>query len=245
MARLANDVDITLDKIGLPTLSQPLFYQSRVGLRMEISDPKANTKDITTLHNAFDRAFAIYEKLAKNFTILRINLFYEMEDSEEIRNEDRAFDLGIICSATGLPLPMEERNSTTTIKDDKGRRTELFQVECYWDLSDVAFDHRALIMEIILTDFPEHNGNHQFESAVHFVDTVDHLILHLYDDRGMDILSSSEEYLYGIYRDFNTWILDHDRPRINQVFRSYRDFLMQSSIDVNQYSLDLSHISSD
>jgi hypothetical protein len=40
----------------------------------------------------------------------------------------------------------------------------------------------------------------------------------MYDDRGLDVIANSKDALHGLYHDFNTWILDYDRPRIDATF---------------------------
>jgi hypothetical protein len=44
--------------------------------------------------------------------------------------------------------------------------------------------------------------------------------MHMYDDRGLDVIASGKESLRTIYHAFNPWILDYDRGRIDQVFMS-------------------------
>jgi hypothetical protein len=40
------------------------------------------------------------------------------------------------------------------------------------------------------------------------------MIVHMYDDRGLDIIAATRESLRPIYRPFNDWVLDFDRERI-------------------------------
>jgi hypothetical protein len=47
---------------------------------------------------------------------------------------------------------------------------------------------------------------------------VSNIVMHVYDDRGVDIMALSPEPLMSLYRDFNQWILDYDRPRILEAF---------------------------
>lgn len=45
------------------------------------------------------------------------------------------------------------------------------------------------------------------------------LVLHVYDDRGMDIVGPSKDALAAHYREFNEWLLDYDRPRMDAAFQ--------------------------
>ena len=53
---------------------------------------------------------------------------------------------------------------------------------------------------------------------VAFVDPNRRLYLHAYDDRGMDVISVEKEMLASLRRDFDAWILNYDRARIDQAF---------------------------
>lgn len=53
---------------------------------------------------------------------------------------------------------------------------------------------------------------------VYFINISKKTIFHIYDDRGCDVISASREELVDTYREYNDWILDYDRDRINKVF---------------------------
>jgi hypothetical protein len=53
---------------------------------------------------------------------------------------------------------------------------------------------------------------------VYFINISKKTIFHIYDDRGCDVISASREALTDIYKEYNDWILDYDRERINNVF---------------------------
>ena len=40
------------------------------------------------------------------------------------------------------------------------------------------------------------------------------MIVHMYDDRGLDMIAANREALIPVYRNFNDWVLDYDRERI-------------------------------
>ncbi len=47
------------------------------------------------------------------------------------------------------------------------------------------------------------------------------IVLHMYDDRGMDLVASSREALQGIHDAYKPWILEYDRDRIGSTFGSF------------------------
>lgn len=45
------------------------------------------------------------------------------------------------------------------------------------------------------------------------------IMLHVYDDRGMDIMAASADVLRPYYRQFDDWLLDCDRERMADIFK--------------------------
>ena len=62
----------------------------------------------------------------------------------------------------------------------------------------------------------------QPEAAVFFFLICEHpFLLHLYDDRGMDLVSDTTDALLPFYQDCSNWLLDYDRPRMDAMFSSH------------------------
>ena len=66
----------------------------------------------------------------------------------------------------------------------------------------------------------DHARSPAISSRVYFVNTRTNVIMHMYDDRGLDVIARSREVLQHLYRDFNAWILDYDRAQVDQTFSS-------------------------
>lgn len=79
---------------------------------------------------------------------------------------------------------------------------------------------RNLRYRLILTGIA--NADHARQPAlgarVHFINPRTNVIVHMYDDRGLDVIASCTDALVSLYRDFNTWILDYDRAKIEAIF---------------------------
>jgi hypothetical protein len=54
----------------------------------------------------------------------------------------------------------------------------------------------------------------------YLVDFDGQIILHLYDDRGMDVVAMSIDRLRPTYHRYNAWLLDYDRFRMDSTFAS-------------------------
>lgn len=44
------------------------------------------------------------------------------------------------------------------------------------------------------------------------------VLIHPYDDRGMDIISPNRQLLAGLYQKYNSWLLDYDRDEMDKVY---------------------------
>ena len=54
--------------------------------------------------------------------------------------------------------------------------------------------------------------------TIHIVDFKNRLALTAYDDRGMDVVGPTGPALSRLYSQFNSWLLDHDRPAMDEKF---------------------------
>ncbi len=52
----------------------------------------------------------------------------------------------------------------------------------------------------------------------YLVDFESGILLHVYDDRGMDVIATNASTLLPIYQEFDSWLLDYDRARMSKIF---------------------------
>ena len=76
-------------------------------------------------------------------------------------------------------------------------------------------DHRTLFTAIANTD---HVREPHLAGRVFLINTATPLIFHMYDDRGCDLIAAQRESLVLLYRRFNAWLLDYDRPQMDASF---------------------------
>lgn len=55
-------------------------------------------------------------------------------------------------------------------------------------------------------------------ALIHFVSLEPEICLHVYDDRGLDIIARNQDDVEDVRSNFDHWILDFDRARIAQAF---------------------------
>ncbi|MFR1086057.1 MAG: DUF3885 domain-containing protein [Bacteroides cellulosilyticus] len=128
------------------------------------------------------------------------------------RKETDESVLTMVRKMSGLPVPQEQEASAGLDEDGDAHR----QIRFYWDLRRVLFCPEQLIREIILGDIGGWSG---FTSNVYLAGPGPYLY-HLYDDRGLDVLGSSQELLLPLYRQFHSWILEYDLEQIDRLFAS-------------------------
>lgn len=76
-------------------------------------------------------------------------------------------------------------------------------------------NYSNILLTLVNTDFARHPSTN---GECFFINSTTGLILNLYDDRGMDVISTTSEVLKPIYERFNDWLLDYDRKDIVSVF---------------------------
>lgn len=203
-----------LDAIGMRGLKHPIFYNAPIGIRFEIGGEEAaylehsgeNEWIVNSAYisGALKRAKALYENLPQSPNVLRIDGY--TEDKKEVHAV-----ISDICMVAKIPIPQEQIVKLYRIDDD----VTTFQVQCYWDLSDMVWSYEFLLEKIIEADF---GGYCEFTSNVYFADTKNMVLFHLYDDRGADIVATNKEMLRWLFDEFNHWILEYDRTKINSIF---------------------------
>ena len=203
-------VDIGFQDLDFPTA---VFYNAPVGIRFEIGGNQgvflslSNKKTINPIYlkNAFMRAKTLFDNLPYAPNILRIDLeLPEIKDYSAITLDT--------LQEIGLSYPTEIVEEQ---KFDDGY--QYIQQHLYWDLTQTSEPIDRLLLEIIKSGL---GGFINLSSNVYFLNETHHLLFHLYDDRGADIVSKEKETLYPLYKQYNSWILEYDKENIMAIFET-------------------------
>lgn len=54
--------------------------------------------------------------------------------------------------------------------------------------------------------------------SVYFISPVNGIMLHMYDDRGCNVISPEADYIRSVYNEYNSWILEYNREEIDAIF---------------------------
>jgi hypothetical protein len=93
--------------------------------------------------------------------------------------------------------------------EDEGKQ-ETFSLQ--WGQLPARSFHFGSVLEGIAN--AEHAQTPSVSGRVYFLNPASAMIVHMYDDRGLDMIAANREALIPVYRNFNDWVLDYDRERI-------------------------------
>ncbi len=201
-------------------LRKPLFYSWDFGLRFDLQVGETNTDEY--FEEVTRRASAIFETAFDNSD----NVFLVFMDFKYKRRKIRF---------SNFTFKQIDNLQKTEISYSKEFR--LYEPDDKFDIRNIAIieltsdriHYKNILRAIGHTDFssrqPRLDSNWFFTSKeVYFINIDKKLIFHMYDDRGLDIVSADNETLRPIYNKHNDWILDYDREQIDRQFE-YRNAL--------------------
>jgi hypothetical protein len=84
--------------------------------------------------------------------------------------------------------------------------------------------YQNIVTPIANTDFPPRQPRFESlsSSKIYFINITTRLILHMYDDRGLDVIASDKKTLHPLYTRFNDWLLDANRSEKDKEFDSIK-----------------------
>jgi hypothetical protein len=195
-------------------LRKPLFYSWDFGLRFDLQVGETNTDEY--FEEVTRRASAIFETAFDNSD----NVFLVFMDFKYKRRKIRF---------SNFTFKQIDNLQKTEISYSKEYR--LYEPDDKFDIRNIAIieltsdriQYKNILRAIGHTDFPSRqprlDSNWFFTSKeVYFINIDKKLIFHMYDDRGLDIVSADKETIRPIYNKHNDWILDYDREQIDRQF---------------------------
>ncbi|WP_224930666.1 DUF3885 domain-containing protein [Bacillus safensis] len=195
-------------------LTPPLFYGWPFGLRFEVADWSLGKQSVV-LEKAGDRALEIvkyafdpedemllvtdvYTEHEHELTKRKL-LVYQKYVRRQVRNRLRHELLTYVWPELDEPLTLERLTLKCRLQDIRLRL--LLQAICRED-----FYAPNQIMK----------GKLQYE--IYLINLSKHMIFHLYDDRGCDLIAAEPERLRPVYEGLQHWLLDYDRPQMDRLF---------------------------
>jgi hypothetical protein len=209
-------------------VGKPLFYSWRFAIRFDLQIERTvhHTKIVTDDAGSVDEE-KYFEEVIKRANTLFSSVFTPTDSiflvfmeykhrRRKIRSTNFVFKNIKNFEKSDLAYTKEYRLYDPSDKSDV-RNVAL--LKCSVD----RIHHHQMLTAIGNSDFPHRqprpNRRHSFSSPeVYFVNIDRKIIFHMYDDRGLDIISSTQEALAPIYATYNDWILHDNRQQIDKVF---------------------------
>ena len=198
------------------SLSPPLFYKWDYGIRFEIGDPdiclwKDSNKHLINhayFVAALYRARVLFESIFEpDDNMLCVFQKYSKGRQKINKNSYCYHNINHYHKIESI------KTKDTFYQEDIEYKSEHTH-RLVFHTKRKNINHIYLLNKCIYTDF----GGHTLET--YFINTDKDIIYHLYDDRGLDIISKQKKTLKDIYKKFDNWILDYDREEIDKIFSS-------------------------
>ena len=193
---------------------KPLFYSWDFGLRFDLQIGDTNTDEY--FKEVTHRASTIFRTIFDNSD----KVFFVFMDYKHRRRKLR-FSNFIFKQIENL-----QKNEIIYSKE-----FQLYEPDYKFDIRNIAIiklttdriNYKNILAAIGNSDFPprqprlDQNGAFT-NKEIYFINISKKLIYHMYDDRGLDLISADKEMLRSIYKQHNDWILEYDRERIDKQF---------------------------
>jgi hypothetical protein len=200
-------------------LERPLFYNSPFGLRFEIgpSDQEIWNNDKKKLNRkyfslALERAVDIFQGVFDPCD--NIEIVYQILSDGRRKIKKRSFIFKQIQSLSNANIDLSDHRNIYT--ENLDYKCECWKRVTISGVSVSEINAEQLFKDAINTDFPSLQP--QLNGEFYLINRTKQLVLNLYDDRGIDIVSNNKESLYGLYKSHNDLILEYDRKSIDKVF---------------------------
>jgi len=200
-------------------LERPLFYKSPFGLRFEIgpSDQEIWNDENETLNSeyfslALERAMSIFKAVFESSDDTAIA--YQIFSDGRRKIKKRSFIFKQVKSLDNANIDLTDHRDIYS--ENLDYKCECWKRVTISGITAAEIDVEQLLKAAINTDFSSLKP--QFNGECYLINRTKQLVLFLYDDRGMDVVSTNKETLNALYKSHNELILDYDRENIDLVF---------------------------
>lgn len=199
-------------------LQKPIFYNWPIGLRFEIGpneielwkDFERKTCNEEYFEVSLARAISIFEAVFGKDDDIEIIYQQYSDGRKKIRKGNFIFKQ-IEATKTSLAKRSDARDIYEL--DYKSQCWKRLNISSLF-IEDI--NYKNILLSLIHADFGCRAPSMRGECF--FINKTKNIILNLYDDRGMDVISSNREALLPLYKSHNDWLLDYDREKMDLVF---------------------------
>jgi hypothetical protein len=206
-----------LDRIeasfGMRGFPQPLFYSYENALRFDLAGDHEGVA--ARFVQAVVRARTVAAALFAESELLFAVVCHDSTPSwgPRVTRSWRALKrIGFAASfLNDTPVPHNDRETIRDLGED---------LYSYWSIAECR-NEPAEIDALLWACIARELGvapKARWLGRIYIVDFDRGLVLHAYDDRGMDVLGMEADLVRPLYEQFGPWLLDYDRVRMDQHF---------------------------
>lgn len=204
---------------NLIKFEKPFSYKNNYALRFEIGpndvnlwrDGPSKTFNEEYFSIALNRAKAIYESVFSPDDKVSVVFQIYSDGRKRIKKRSLLFK-SIHCKDSSKISYSLHRDIYVDSLNTK--RQHIARVRII-DLTTAQIDITNILTAIINTDFKRYPA---LNGECYIINNTTGLVFHLYDDRGLDVVSENKESLHELYQTHSELILAHDRNRIFNMF---------------------------
>lgn len=186
-----------------------LFYYFPGGLRFELAEGGSAFDEVLT---ALRKASLICEDVFAQEASIHVHLQMYFPSSSRFQLRHTLRELGV----AGLAIPRDREIWLEQVPaDDKNfEDRDEFWINVAFEVPKTKL--QSLIWCAVAIDFEELRPNPQ--CLIYLINPAQEIIIHPYDDRGMDIIGGKKEPLKKLYDSHKRWLLQYDIEAMNQTF---------------------------
>lgn len=196
-------------------LGPPLFYSWPIGIRFELN---RNHWPNVEWEAVLQRACTLYEAAFCpgdwGFIVSGHEFEFERKKSGPGKLPALRHSVFELSRKHNLDVRgVAGRQRSTTYQD---KETSIITTYRWTEMEARRVGYREILRAVMHTDFPSRLP--RIQDRVYFINRDRNIVLHMYDDRGMDLIAPSVENLRPLYEQHKDWILEYDRASIVELF---------------------------
>lgn len=199
--------------LGVKDIPFRTFYNFPYALRFELG---IGENRIRRMISAFDRARAICNHILE-IQIDEIYAVFRMIDKKDGQFFKQQF---FQIMSDYLNISSDEFINYGVTAMPEGYEDD--DLCCYWYA--IQLNNRADIDSLLWFPVSAEMGfEPSLPAYLYIFDRKNGILIHPYDDRGMDVIAANKQSLITLYQDFNGWLLDYDRSAMDNNFSFSND----------------------
>ena len=198
-------------------LNPSLFYSWTVGLRFELN---ADHWPNVQWESVLNRATTLYQSVFRQGDIGFIvsGHDWEFENKNRPIGKMPEFRDSVFALSRKASLGLRGVAGRKRVTAHQDTVTKIISTFRWTAIEPRHIGYEQILRAIMHRDFPSRQP--RIVDRVYFVNQSRNIVLHMYDNRGLDIIAPQISDLSPIYEDHNDWLLAFDRPAIDQMFES-------------------------